>query len=74
MKTPKVHYAGPIRTHRMTVLPGWAACCSGARAEQIRRDRQHTYAVGAVTCGACKRMIALHEKELARKAAEDAHG
>lgn len=70
MKTKKIHYAGPIRTHRVRILAGWAACCSGDKAEQIRRDRQHTYDPAKVTCGACLRMIALDRAERAAILAE----
>ena len=59
----KIHYAGPIRTKKCRVLPGWAACCSGQRAEQIRQDGQHTYERKNVTCGHCLRMIALDQEK-----------
>jgi len=61
-REPVLHYAGALRwTNRrnMTtdVLAGWAACCSGRRAVEIRAAKQHTYDVGAVTCGACLRAM-----------------
>lgn len=74
MRTKKIHYAGPIRTRRVRVLAGWAACCSGRRAEQIRADGQHTYERDKVTCGACLRMIALDAKERARAEAAAERG
>jgi len=57
-KTKKIHFAGAVQTRRCRILPGWAACCSGARALQIRADGQHTYNPDDVTCGTCKRIMA----------------
>ncbi len=31
-----IHYSGQVRTPRTKILAGWAACCSGAKAEQIK--------------------------------------
>lgn len=53
-----IHYAGAVRTARMRVLPGWAACCSGDKADRIRAEGQHTYDPTKVTCTACKRVMA----------------
>lgn len=61
----QIHYAGPIRTSRMRVLPGWAACCSGDRAERIRAEGAHSYVIGEVTCRACLRTMA-RDPQLAR--------
>ncbi len=57
-----IHYAGALSwrsaAERMTsVTAGFAACCSGERAERIARDEAHTYDLTAVTCGACKRAM-----------------
>ena len=43
MRKKKIHYAGPIRTHRVRVLAGWAACCSGSRAVQELRQTVGSY-------------------------------
>ena len=58
MKNRKIHYAGAVRTPRMRILAGWAACCYGHRAEQIRADGAHTRDPAAVTCKACLRWMA----------------
>lgn len=58
MKKPKIHYAGAVRTPTMKVLPGWAACCSGDKAERIRSTGANTRDPALVTCAACKRMMA----------------
>lgn len=52
-----IHYAGAVRTMRMRVLPGWAACCSGEKADRIRAESRHTYDPAKVTCAACKRVM-----------------
>lgn len=62
-----MHYAGEIIHARGSVLPGWAACCYGDRAEKIRRDRQHTLDKSKVTCAACLKMIAKAEDWDAKK-------
>ena len=59
--TKRLHYAGEIKHARGSVLPGWAACCYGDRAEKIRRERSHTMHREAVTCKACLRMIEKHD-------------
>lgn len=56
-KTPILHYAGPVRTKRMRILPGWAACCSGEKAEKIRALGHNTMLPGAVTCQACLKIM-----------------
>jgi hypothetical protein len=58
MKTLKIHYAGGVRTPRMKILPGWAACCSGEKAERIRAAGNNTYDPTEVTCTSCKRIMA----------------
>ena len=52
-----MHYAGSLVSHRLTVLGGWAACCSGDRAEKIREEEQNTYDRALVTCKACLKQI-----------------
>ena len=54
---PKIHYAGAVTAGRTHVLPGWAACCSGHRAEKIRAERQNTRDPEKVTCAACLKMM-----------------
>ena len=54
----KMHYAGAVRTPRMNILGGWAACCSGEKAERIKAEGLNTYDIGGVTCAACKRTMA----------------
>ena len=53
-----IHYAGEIVTATSTTLPGWAACCSGLRAEKIRAEGSHTYRAPEVTCGRCLAILA----------------
>lgn len=53
----KIHYAGEIKHARGWILPGWAACCYGDKAEKIRRERQHTLDRSKVTCASCLKMI-----------------
>jgi hypothetical protein len=54
---PKIHYAGALSWRqgktKTSVLAGWAACCSGDRAEKIRAAGTHTYEASAVTCKRC---------------------
>jgi len=54
----KIHYAGAVRTPRMRILAGWAACCSGDRAIAIQKAGAHTRAVSVVSCKACLRVMA----------------
>jgi hypothetical protein len=58
MKNSKIHYAGAVRTPTMKILPGWAACCSGDKAERIRLSGANTWEPALVTCMACKRAMA----------------
>jgi hypothetical protein len=60
MSNRKIHFAGAIRTARMRVLPGWAACCHGTRADEIRRLGLNTYIAQLVTCKSCLRLIKAH--------------
>jgi hypothetical protein len=54
---PRIHYAGAVRYGRTHILAGWAACCSGPKAERIRATGQHTYTPADVTCAACRRAM-----------------
>ena len=56
-KPRKIHYAGAVRTKRLKILPGWAACCSGDRANEIRESGMHTYEPDEVTCAKCISMM-----------------
>ena len=58
MKKPKIHYAGAVRTPTVKILPGWAACCSGDKADRIRSAGANTYDPEMVTCAACRRVMA----------------
>jgi len=49
----KIHYSGAVRTPRTKILPGWAACCSGPKADKIRADGNNTADPDKVTCAAC---------------------
>ena len=51
------HYAGEIVHANGHVLPGWAACCYGEKAEKIRRERRHILDREKVTCRGCLKMI-----------------
>lgn len=61
-----VHFAGPLRYagangHVTTILSGWAACCTGLRAEQVRRRKAHSYVRTEVTCKACLKAMSKEE-------------
>ena len=61
--TPVLHYAGELlcrsgKQGSLHILPGWAACCYGPRAEKIRRERRNTRDRALVTCRACLRVMA----------------
>ena len=59
MKTKnKIHYAGPVRTRTMKIIPGWAACCSGPQAEKIRKEGNNTINPDEVSCLACRKIMA----------------
>ena len=53
-----IHYAGEIVTATSTTLAGWAACCSGRKAEKIRAEGSHTYQPSEVTCSRCLSILA----------------
>ena len=55
--TPRIHYAGALRYGRTRILAGWAACCSGPKAERIRATGQHTYVPAEVTRETCRRAM-----------------
>jgi len=62
----KIHYSGGLRTRlgkrgARIALRGWAACCSGEKAEKARREGNQTNIRADVTCAAC---LKLFEKEL----------
>jgi len=54
----KIHYSGAVRTSRTKILPGWAACCSGLKADKIRADGNNTADPDKVTCASCLRVMA----------------
>ncbi len=61
-----VHFAGPLRWMNRngavtTILAGWAACCSGDRAERIRSDGRNTVVPRLVSCKACLKAMAKAE-------------
>lgn len=62
-----IHYSGAVRTPRTNILAGWAACCSGVKAEQIRAKGNSTRNPSEVTCRACLRVMAKDESIFARK-------
>ena len=58
-----IHYSGRLewtnkRGVTTTMLPGWAACCYGRRAELIRASGRQTHDARFVTCRACRRAMA----------------
>ena len=57
-----IHYAGKMRVQLkrsfQVILSGWAACCSGEKAEKIRAGGNNTYDRNKVTCKACLRKMA----------------
>ena len=62
MATPLIHWAGGCRvpygkTGITVCLAGWPCCCSGDRAERIRRQGLQTDEVDQVTCKACRKML-----------------
>ncbi len=69
-----LHYSGEIKHANGHVLPGWAACCSGDRADKIRADGSHTRHRGQVTCKACLKMIAKHDAWASRNACPTCSG
>jgi hypothetical protein len=68
-----IHYAGAVtysttRGGGVHLHAGWAACCTGDRAREIRRRGAHTYDRAAVTCGSCKRVLVLADAWAAKGA------
>lgn len=61
----KIHYAGECRTRNMHILPGWAACCSGFKAEKIRAEGRHSFDRAKVNCAACLKVITKHDAHAA---------
>ncbi len=60
------HYAGALRWTKpngtvVSILPGWAGCCSGDRARKVRESGNRTYDRARVNCKACLRNIACDE-------------
>lgn len=59
---PKIHYAGSLSFTksngvRVEISAGFAACCSGGRAEAIAKNGLHTYDRRDVTCERCAHAI-----------------
>ena len=69
MKT--IHYAGGMEIHGKRyftkILSGWAACCSGIKAEKIAAEHNHTYDKARVTCKACLHQIEREQEGKARR-------
>jgi len=79
MTTPaRIHYAGSVRWtnakgEKTNILMGWAACCTGERAQKIRDRAQNTYEECCVTCLACLRILRLaRESKLIEDTLENA--
>jgi hypothetical protein len=72
MNKPKIHYAGPIQTDTMKILPGWAACCSGFQAEKIAADGNHSYERNEVTCKKCLKQVDKQIEAAEREATAEA--
>lgn len=66
----KTHYAGEIIFSGGIRLPGWAACCSGDKAVQIREQGSHSYDERDVTCNSCLKMIQKHKDFQRRRTTE----
>jgi hypothetical protein len=64
MKKRAVHYAGSIVWHGGSMLPGWAACCTGDRAVMIRERGHHTWIRNDVTCKSCLKMLEKQDRYL----------
>jgi hypothetical protein len=68
----KVHYAGSIQYKAkkgpiVTIAPGFAACCTGDRAQKIALEGMHTYRTTNVTCAHCQKLIERHRAYLKTK-------
>jgi len=71
-----VHFAGPLewtdaRGALVTILAGWAACCTGKRAARIRANGEATTEARRVTCPRCLKRMA---KAFAQRWAAEAVG
>lgn len=62
MTAPVLHYAGALAwvsgKRLVQIAAGYAACCSGAKAEEIMKRGTHTYVATDTTCKACLDCIA----------------
>jgi len=56
----KIHYAGALSRRGMRIFSGWAACCTGPRAEKIRASGANTLDVSLVTCKSCLRTMSAY--------------
>lgn len=72
----KIHYAGEIKWLGGSVLPGWAACCSGDQTMAIRERGNHSYTREEVTCRACLKMLEKNDlyARLRARSASGKHG
>lgn len=62
MPSRVIHFAGGLRYKGrgktvVTMLAGWAACCSGDRAYKINADGNWTRDRKATTCKACLKLL-----------------
>ena len=55
---PVVHWAGGIIHDGGYMLAGWPCCCSGSRAEAIKRAGNQTIEASRVTCKRCRAWLA----------------
>lgn len=63
-KATVLHFAGPVRwTNKngftRSIMPGYAACCSGDRAKRIAAECRNTRIASSVTCKLCRKNMAL---------------
>lgn len=58
-----VHYGGGIRTKLTRWIAGWPCCCSGERAEKIKKEGFMSWDRGEVTCKACLANMAKEREE-----------
>jgi hypothetical protein len=58
MKKKKMHYCGRIEHRRGICLFGWPVCCSGDKAETIRKQRNQTTNIFDVNCAKCLELYA----------------
>ena len=57
MRPPKMHWAGGAILKRGNSVPGYPCCCSGDRAEAIKRRDEQTYDRDKVTCKRCLEIL-----------------